>query len=144
MNCFNHRDKPAIGICKSCGKGLCGDCVAELPNVLACKDSCEKQVDLIGRHTDSDAETKSDAKWRLCDTRVRSFFAGIFFAVALGVCIVAVYFEKDNPLIAYLALVIWLIAYSAFGVLWGIYELIAGIFRMRRKLKYLRIKEKTT
>ena len=47
MNCFNHRDKPAIGLCKSCGKALCEDCLTEVPNGLACKGSCEDRVNMI-------------------------------------------------------------------------------------------------
>ncbi len=45
MNCFNHRNIPAIGLCKSCGKGLCADCAAELATGLACKASCKTAVD---------------------------------------------------------------------------------------------------
>lgn len=45
MNCFNHRSVPAIGLCKSCGKGLCADCATELVSGLACKASCKTAVD---------------------------------------------------------------------------------------------------
>ena len=44
MNCFEHRDRPAVGICKNCQKGLCADCAADIGDGLACKDRCEQAV----------------------------------------------------------------------------------------------------
>ena len=44
MNCFNHRDTTAVGVCKACGKALCSDCLAEVEGGLACKDNCESKV----------------------------------------------------------------------------------------------------
>jgi hypothetical protein len=44
MKCFRHPDLDALGICKQCGKGLCGLCVADTGSGLACKNSCEKRV----------------------------------------------------------------------------------------------------
>lgn len=45
MNCMNHQDKSAIGICKSCCKGLCAECVTALPDGISCRnDVCEKRV----------------------------------------------------------------------------------------------------
>lgn len=53
MNCFNHPDQPAVGICKSCGKGLCAGCAATLPNGLACRSACEERVTLINQIIDN-------------------------------------------------------------------------------------------
>ena len=47
MNCFHHQDHAAIGICKSCMKGVCSECAAEVGKSLACKGSCENEVKLI-------------------------------------------------------------------------------------------------
>ncbi len=143
MNCFNHRDKPAIGLCKSCGKGLCGDCLTELPNGLACKGSCEKRVDALNRIADSDAETKIAARRRLWVIGVRSFFVGICFGLTIAAIGVMTYFDKDNPRLAFLAYLIVLGACLAFGVVGAIYDLLTGIFRLKRKMRDLRIKEKT-
>ena len=44
MVCFYHPDKPAVGICKHCQRGLCVDCAIEIDDVLACKDRHEEQV----------------------------------------------------------------------------------------------------
>jgi hypothetical protein len=53
MNCFNHTDQPAIGICKSCGKGLCRACITEVPNGIACKNHCEARVVMINQMVDA-------------------------------------------------------------------------------------------
>ncbi len=44
MNCFYHTDKPAIGICKHCQRGLCADCAAIIDDVLACQHRHEDAV----------------------------------------------------------------------------------------------------
>ena len=47
MKCFNHNDKDAIAVCRSCGKGLCSECLVDTGNGIACKGKCEKTVKLI-------------------------------------------------------------------------------------------------
>ncbi|MBM4149287.1 MAG: hypothetical protein FJ224_09605 [Lentisphaerae bacterium] len=71
MNCFNHPDKPAIGFCKSCCKGLCADCAATLPNGLACRNACEDRVTLINQIIDNNQKVISAA-----NVQVRS--SGLF------------------------------------------------------------------
>jgi asparagine N-glycosylation enzyme membrane subunit Stt3 len=44
MNCFYHPDQPALGMCKHCQRGLCGDCAAVVDDVLACKGHHEEEV----------------------------------------------------------------------------------------------------
>jgi hypothetical protein len=44
MRCYNHRDRDAVGLCKSCGKGLCDECQTDLGQGLACKNRCEETV----------------------------------------------------------------------------------------------------
>jgi len=47
MNCYNHPDIPALGICKNCSKGLCKDCLTELENGIACTSTCVDEVKII-------------------------------------------------------------------------------------------------
>jgi len=42
--CYYHQDKPAVGLCKYCQRGLCSDCVALAGDSLACKNLHEEQV----------------------------------------------------------------------------------------------------
>lgn len=44
LNCFYHPDRPAVGSCKHCQRGLCAECAALVEDVLACKDRHEGQV----------------------------------------------------------------------------------------------------
>jgi hypothetical protein len=62
VNCFNHRERPAVGLCKACGKALCAECLAEVPNGLACKNLCESRVNLINRLVDRMSQTMAARK----------------------------------------------------------------------------------
>ena len=44
MVCFYHPDKPAVGLCKYCQRGLCSDCAALAGDSLACRNLHEEQV----------------------------------------------------------------------------------------------------
>jgi|HubBroStandDraft_1064217.scaffolds.fasta_scaffold425520_1 hypothetical protein len=44
MRCFYHEDKQAVGICKSCGKGVCQECAVDFTKGLACRGHCEESV----------------------------------------------------------------------------------------------------
>ena len=44
MVCYYHPDRPAVGICKHCQRGLCRDCAAIVNNSLACANRHEEQV----------------------------------------------------------------------------------------------------
>ncbi len=54
MKCYYHNESDAVGTCKSCGKGLCPECAADVGNGIACKNHCEKEVlavnDIIERN----------------------------------------------------------------------------------------------
>jgi hypothetical protein len=44
MQCFNHQESAAIGMCKHCCKGLCSACATDLGYGLACHGVHEEQV----------------------------------------------------------------------------------------------------
>jgi hypothetical protein len=44
MNCFEHPQKPALGTCTYCGRGLCRDCAAVVLGKLACRGECQSEV----------------------------------------------------------------------------------------------------
>ena len=48
MVCYYHPDKPAVGLCKHCQRGLCSECAALVDDCLACKDRHEEQVRAMG------------------------------------------------------------------------------------------------
>lgn len=49
MKCFNHHDRDAFGTCKTCGKGLCLDCMKEVSGMIVCKDNpkCAETAKLV-------------------------------------------------------------------------------------------------
>src|SRR5262245_25383945 len=44
MECFYHAGRPTVGVCRSCMRGICRDCAADLDRGLACRERCENQV----------------------------------------------------------------------------------------------------
>jgi hypothetical protein len=41
MRCFYHADREAVGVCKSCQRGICHECIADVGKGIACKNRCE-------------------------------------------------------------------------------------------------------
>jgi hypothetical protein len=102
MNCFNHRDKPAVGLCKSCGKGLCGDCLTELPHGLACKDSCEERVNAVARMFDTQSKFLAQTK---CRIQKRGFFIILMGAGLLLFSLSAPFQSERSYLSSFLAFI---------------------------------------
>lgn len=44
MRCYYHRDVDAIATCRSCCRGLCDACAAEVGKLSACRERCEADV----------------------------------------------------------------------------------------------------
>jgi hypothetical protein len=44
MNCFHHPQKPAVGHCTYCGRGLCKDCTAVVEGKPSCRGSCQEEI----------------------------------------------------------------------------------------------------
>ena len=47
MKCYTHSQLDAIGMCKSCCKGLCLECSQDVGNGLACKNTCLEEVEAV-------------------------------------------------------------------------------------------------
>ena len=47
MNCYKHHDKTAYGLCKSCGKALCDECLTHVDNWLCCasNEKCQENAE---------------------------------------------------------------------------------------------------
>lgn len=44
MNCYQHHDQVAIGVCKACNKAVCPTCAVDTGRGLACCDVCAQEV----------------------------------------------------------------------------------------------------
>lgn len=47
MKCYNHPDHDAVGVCKSCQKGICMECATTIDESLSCKGRCEEDVAVL-------------------------------------------------------------------------------------------------
>ena len=81
MNCYNHPNKPAIGFCKSCCKGLCSDCATALPNGLACRNTCEDRVNLINQIIDNNQKVITAANVQVRSSGLFVLIMGIVFCL---------------------------------------------------------------
>jgi hypothetical protein len=75
VNCYNHRDRPAIGSCKGCSKGLCAECAADLGLGLACRGVHELYVEQLN--------ALIDKSLRASGSRIRRAFSTYIAAVMI-------------------------------------------------------------
>ena len=83
MKCFLHQERDAVGICKSCGKGICPDCAVDLGRGLACHGRCEVEVrsliDLVDRNVRLGPKTEA-----IMDRASGAWIAGTVFFLGMG------------------------------------------------------------
>lgn len=110
MKCFIHKNEDAVGICKSCGKGICMQCTTELINGISCKnDSCEKRVNLINKMLDNNAVIISVSNKHVKRMAYISIMLGILFVIFGGLLFV-------NDKIFGMVTVIMGIVFIVFGI----------------------------
>lgn len=81
MRCYYHQDQEAVGICKSCSKGLCGECCSDVGKGLACKDRCEGDVRALNDYV---ARNMSASPAFFKSNRRSGYLSAVFF-VLMGV-----------------------------------------------------------
>jgi len=119
MKCFNHQKESAIGICKSCGKGLCLKCAAELKNGLACKDSCERRVKILNKMVDMNEKVISTSNKNLKISGYFGLISGLLF-IFLGYY----FLQKIEGFIGIIFIVL------------GLAYMLSSIIRLSRKSQY--------
>ncbi len=119
MKCFNHSKKDAVGICKSCGRGLCSDCAVDLKNGLACKNACEDQVKILNKMLDMNEKVMSTSNRNLKITGYFGLISGILF-IFLGY-----YFLRNLEAIV-----------GAIFIILGVAYLVSSILRLSRTSQF--------
>jgi hypothetical protein len=71
MRCANHVDRPAVGVCVSCRKVVCGACTTRLQGRNFCVECLERRA--AARPTDSPRDSSSASR------------AGVVFLTATSV-----------------------------------------------------------
>jgi hypothetical protein len=83
MNCFSHQTTAAVGICKSCGKGLCPRCAGDTGVGLACRDACEDRVLILGKIVTNNARVMKTANAQARSSGLYLVLSGALF-LAIG------------------------------------------------------------
>ncbi|HEX4140249.1 MAG TPA: hypothetical protein VHY09_07870 [Candidatus Methylacidiphilales bacterium] len=81
MNCFYHQTVPAVGTCKSCGKGLCPQCALDFGTGLACRGRCEEQAKAISDLISQNVAQASVSKQILASAWKNRFLNAAFYLV---------------------------------------------------------------
>jgi len=115
MNCFHHQNRVAVATCKSCGKGLCSDCAAEVPNGIACKNRCEERVRWLNEMVDQSARIRAVANKQVLRS---GMFVGLIGALVL---IFASLIYAENEFAAYC-----LGGFGVFFLIYGFSQVFAG------------------
>ena len=102
MKCFNHHDRDAFAVCKSCGKALCLECAEEYKNEFICKDSpkCHHVADVEYVNYFKD---NSEGAWRF--NRIAFMLIGAFLLLYVVVKSF-MFFMIPNPLLETVLLVL--------------------------------------
>jgi hypothetical protein len=110
MNCFNHQQVSAIGICKFCQKGLCSECAVDLEHGIACKHHQEEVVTLNDIQSYSKRAVQNTGKMY---KQISMIFAFLGIVMILGGLILG----KYVPIIIFLGIgtLLFAVFYSVFG-----------------------------
>lgn len=88
MKCFTHQQVDALGVCRSCLKGVCVDCAIDIGDGIACRDSCEEKAKEIVNVLQTSIGAQKDFK-------KRGVYLFPLFCVSLGlVFMVSSYYAR--------------------------------------------------
>jgi len=85
MKCFNHPIVDAVGVCKSCGRGLCRDCVAEVGLGVACRNRCEAVVETLNDLVERGRTAYQKNSSTVLRIGIFTFLMGALFLILGGV-----------------------------------------------------------
>lgn len=80
MNCFYHQEVPAVGICKSCSKGLCAECASDLGHGIACKGKHEEKVEAVNMIIEKNTKVYGSASKNSIISPIFYLFMGFVFS----------------------------------------------------------------
>ena len=94
MMCFNHADHQAVGVCKSCQRGLCHDCAVDLGKGLACKNRCEEDVRQLIQVIDQSIRLRPTSTYLLTRSRQTRIATAVFY-FAMGALFIGWGFSRS-------------------------------------------------
>jgi hypothetical protein len=118
MRCFYHHDKDAVGSCKSCGKGLCAECAADLGKGLACRGRCEADVQALISVIDRNIQLQPTTT-RLIHAGASARMAGSLFCLVTGMFLLIFGLTSERGMTFIAILGGLLLAYGLFMFFWS-------------------------
>lgn len=91
MKCFHDPIQDAVGICKSCGKGLCPDHLTDLGRGLACRGSCEEAVRVLIGLIDHNVSSTGPSIRILKRSSLTAYGSGLFLIIVGAIFLVTGY-----------------------------------------------------
>ncbi len=91
MKCFYHPEKDAIAICKNCFKAICEDCITEVQNGAACKnsaDNCVTEVERLDRFLERSKIMAERTSFAFSRSMIFTGVLGLFFFLIGSVSII--------------------------------------------------------
>lgn len=83
MKCFYNPEEDAIGVCKSCERGLSLPFATEFPKGLACKNRCEADVESLIRMIDRNLAVQQPTR-ALVRRGPSNFYGAFLFYLVVG------------------------------------------------------------
>lgn len=119
MNCYYATTQPAVGICKSCARGLSLEFATELKNGLACKGRCEDRATMIDNIIDSNTKVMSTANKQL--------IGNSYFTIILGILFIALAYFLGLPELSPSSVI--------FALLGGVY-VVRGVMARQKSARF--------
>ena len=100
MQCFLHHDAAAVGICRTCGKGICPACARETASGIVCSDACADLADVNRQMVERARRLYSiGVKQKI---PLGAWFFGIAGALALVIAVLLLWSDPNGwPIAAY-------------------------------------------
>jgi hypothetical protein len=83
MNCFEHPQKPAVGTCTNCGRGLCKECTTVVEGKLSCRGTCQAEIER-GRRVLAASETSLNQRSVIYETSAKVYQRSFAFSSVMG------------------------------------------------------------
>jgi hypothetical protein len=114
MKCYNHPDIDAVGICKSCNKGLCRDCLTELENGIACTATCIEEVKQVNSLIQRNKQSYSTASG--------AYMKNAYIYIGIGMVFIVFGFQTEGL--------------KGFLITIGVFFMLGAAFSMNSARKY--------
>ena len=129
MNCFYHPETVAVGLCKSCSRGICPDCATDIGTGLACKDKCEERAMKIDKLIDANEQALKVSNKQVGRNAYLFVAMGILFCIP---GLLAVLLVQEVPVRVI----------GMFLLIFGIVNFVRGMVDFKRSARYPTLKNK--